>query len=185
MPIHAGEHDEHFPADAVRVFPHRQWLRSVLLARSRDPAVVDDLLQEVLLALARAERERIVIADIRPWLYRVAVRQALLHRRRMGRRRRLQGRLEQEQGSLPPHEPTDPLAWLLAVERQELIRTALEQLPGRESEMLLLKYTENWNYRQLAEHLGMTVAAVESRLHRARERLRQHCVRLQLTEVTR
>jgi RNA polymerase sigma-70 factor (ECF subfamily) len=44
--------------------------------------------------------------------------------------------------------------------------------------MLLLKYTEDWNYRQLAERLGATPAAVEARLHRARGRLRRALARL-------
>jgi DNA-directed RNA polymerase specialized sigma24 family protein len=35
-----------------------------------------------------------------------------------------------------------------------------------------LKYSENWTYRELAAHLGQTEAAIESRLHRARRRLR-------------
>jgi len=38
---------------------------------------------------------------------------------------------------------------------------------------LLLKYTENWSYRQLADHLGLSASAVEARLHRARQKLRR------------
>ncbi len=33
---------------------------------------------------------------------------------------------------------------------------ALERLPQECREMLMLKYTENWSYRQLAMHLGVT-----------------------------
>jgi DNA-directed RNA polymerase specialized sigma24 family protein len=36
----------------------------------------------------------------------------------------------------------------------------------------LLKYTEDWSYKQIADHLGMTEAAVEAKLHRARKRMR-------------
>ena len=36
----------------------------------------------------------------------------------------------------------------------------------------MLKYTEDWSYRALAEHLGISESAVETRLHRARGRLR-------------
>ena len=38
--------------------------------------------------------------------------------------------------------------------------------------MLLLKYLEGWNYRELAAYLDVTPCAVEARLHRARARLR-------------
>jgi RNA polymerase sigma-70 factor (ECF subfamily) len=66
----------------------------------------------------------------------------------------------------------DPLQWLLAEERSRLLRAALERLPRRDKEILLLKYVEHWNYREIAEHLGTTHSAVEARLHRARQRLR-------------
>ena len=66
----------------------------------------------------------------------------------------------------------DPLGWLLAEERRERIRTALSKMSRRDAEILLLKYTEDWSYRQLAEHLDITESAVEARLHRARMRMR-------------
>ena len=50
-----------------------------------------------------------------------------------------------------------------------LVRRSLACLPRRDAEILLLKYTENWSYRQLAEHLGLSTSAVEARLHRARQ----------------
>ncbi len=71
----------------------------------------------------------------------------------------------------PPNCP-DPLDWLIQDERKTLIRQALERLPRRDAEILMLKYTENWSYRELAEHLGIGESAIEARLHRARKRLR-------------
>ncbi len=72
----------------------------------------------------------------------------------------------------------DPLEWLLADERQKLVREAVARLPRRDVEILLLKYTENWSYEQLAQRLGATESAVESRLHRAREKLRRELTAL-------
>ncbi|HMC12063.1 MAG TPA: sigma-70 family RNA polymerase sigma factor, partial [Pirellulaceae bacterium] len=79
--------------------------------------------------------------------------------------------------------PSDPLSWLIAEERRSLIRRALSQLARRDAEILLLKYTENWNYHQVAAHLGISHAAVEARLHRARSRLRQELAALDVIEV--
>jgi RNA polymerase sigma-70 factor (ECF subfamily) len=75
------------------------------------------------------------------------------------------------------------LAWLLAEERQRLIRQALEQLPHRDRELLLLKYTEDWNYHQIAHHLGLSHSAVETRLHRARAKLRAKLLELEVIET--
>jgi RNA polymerase sigma-70 factor (ECF subfamily) len=108
---------------------------------------------------------------IGPWLYRVAVRQCLLFRRQCGRRRRLLHRYAQRQFDAPS-ESGDPLDWLLADERRRVVRQALLQLPRRDVEILLLKYCENDSYAQIAQRLGISSAAVEARLHRARQRLR-------------
>lgn len=163
---------------------HGRWLRTVLIARSRDPTAVDDLLQDVLLAATKAEADERPIDDLRPWLYRVAVRRALLHRRSLGRRRRRQACQAELDRASDGGEPGDPLAWLIARERGELLRQALRELPAKETELLMLKYSEDWNYEQIAAHLGLTVSAVDGRLHRARERLRTKLRAMQLFEVT-
>jgi RNA polymerase sigma-70 factor (ECF subfamily) len=71
----------------------------------------------------------------------------------------------------------------LADERQVLVRQALARLQSRDAEILMLKYTEDWNYRQLAERLGISHSAVETRLHRARARLRIELIALNVIEV--
>jgi RNA polymerase sigma-70 factor (ECF subfamily) len=112
------------------------------------------------------------------WLYRLAVVQVLLYRRQLGRRRKLVAQYA-ESGAAPAEAVEhDPLAWMVADETQRLVRRAIAALPPRDAEILLLKYTEDWSYRQLAEHLGISTAAVEARLHRARGRLRAALARL-------
>jgi RNA polymerase sigma-70 factor (ECF subfamily) len=59
----------------------------------------------------------------------------------------------------------------------------LSRLAPRDAEILLLKYTENWNYHQIAAHLGISHAAVEARLHRARARMRQELAALDVIEA--
>ena len=73
--------------------------------------------------------------------------------------------------------------WLLAQERRQLVRKALSHLEPRDAEMLLLKYTESWSYQQIAEHLGVSRSAVESRLHRARRRMRDELAAAENTRV--
>jgi RNA polymerase sigma-70 factor (ECF subfamily) len=79
----------------------------------------------------------------------------------------------------------DPLHWLLANERRGLVRTALESLPERDLEVLLLKYTEDWSYQEIARRLDVSPGAVESRLHRARQRLRSALAALEVVESSR
>lgn len=163
---------------------HDRWLRTILAARLRDREAVDEVWQEVALAAVRQSAPLADETKVAPWLYRLAVRQVLLYRRKLGRRRKLAHRFVEQ---VPPteHDPLspDPLAWLLADERRRLLRQALAELPPRDVEILLLKYTENWSYHQIADHLGITHSAVETRLHRARARLRQQLAALEVSEV--
>lgn len=168
------------------VAEHQRWLRTVVLARLGEPQAVDEVFQEVVAAAVGARRPLQDRAKLVPWLYRLAVRQSLLYRRRAGRRRKLVDRYAER---FPPAEAdgraSDPLAWLLADERRKLVRQALGQLPRRDAEILLLKYTEDWSYGQLAERLGISRSALEARLHRARSRLRTQLARLEVVEVAR
>jgi RNA polymerase sigma-70 factor (ECF subfamily) len=96
-----------------------------------------------------------------------------LYRRKLGRGRKLAARyVERVAYAEADTRVPEPLDWLVSDERRDLVRRALAQLAPRDAEILLLKYTEDWSYRQLADHLGLSQSAVEARLHRARARLR-------------
>ena len=163
---------------------HGRWLRTVVLARLGEPQAVDEVMQELSLAVLRQSAPLADRTKLAPWLYRLAATQALLYRRQHGRRRKLTTRYADR--FRPTEEDcrhVDPLAWLLADERRRLVRVALERLPGRDAEILLLKYTEDWSYHDLADHLGISHSAVEARLHRARQRLRGELSTLEVIEV--
>ena len=170
-----------WPAELAR---HDRWLRTVIGARLGEPQAVDEVVQEVAVA---AVEQRAPLADPRkvaPWLYRLAVTQSLLYRRKQGRRKKLTDRYaNRHRPTLHDSRQPDPLGWLLAEARRQQVRDAVARLPSRDAEILLLKYTENWSYRELSEHLGITQSAVEARLHRARKRLRNELAALSVVEV--
>jgi RNA polymerase sigma factor (sigma-70 family) len=158
---------------ATALATHDRWLRTAVLARLGERQAVEEVMQNVALAAVAQRAPLAEPAKVASWLYRLAVTKVLLYRRECGRRHKLVGRyaLSGHQADRNGHAP-DPLDWLLLDERQKLVRAALRHLPGRDAEILLLKYTEDLSYRELAEHLGIAESAVESRLHRARHRLR-------------
>lgn len=172
---------------SARLARHARWLRTVIAARAGDVSAVDEIYQEVSLAVVRQATvplEGAVVSEesVAPWLYRVAVRQALLYRRGLGRQRRLKRSFAVDR-SAETDASLDPLVWLLCDERRRLIRRAMERLNAKDSELLLLKYTEDWSYHDLAAHLGVSHSAVETRLHRARQRLRVELVALEVVEA--
>lgn len=164
---------------------HERWLRTVVLARVGEAQAVDEVMQEVALATVQGRSQPEDPSKVPAWLYRVAVTQSLLHRRKLGRQRRLRERYREEQASTPADETRDPLGWLLHDERIQMIRRALRQLSPKDAEILLLKYTENLSYHTLATRLGISESAVEARLHRARQRMREKLAQLDVIEGTR
>jgi RNA polymerase sigma-70 factor (ECF subfamily) len=165
-----------WPAELAR---HSRWLRTVALARVGDTAAVDDVLQEVSLTAIEKGHQLRDPSRIGGWLYRLVVVAALQHRRRQGRRKKLLDRYADRRPAVngATREP-DPLSWLLSDEQKSLVRQSLARLAPRDAEIMLLKYSEDWSYQQMADHLGLSVSAVEARLHRARQRMRQTLCRL-------
>ena len=162
---------------------HHRWLRTVVIARVGEPHAVDEVMQEVSLAALRQRSPLADPAKAAPWLYQLAVRQSLLYRRSAGRRRKLTDRYAERFRPTEDDAEADPLDWLLADERRAMVRRALRGLPRRDAEILLLKYTEDWSYHQIAAHLGIGHSAVEARLHRARKRMREELARLNVVEA--
>jgi len=162
---------------------HAGWLRRVVLNRVGEPQAVDEVMQEVSLAAVLGGGGNTAAApNPAAWLYRVAVRQALLHRRRSGRRRKLIEAFASRSTPAPNDSAANPLRWLISNERDGLVRSALARAPRRDADVLVLKYAEQWSYRQIADHLGLSESAVEARLHRARRRLRDELARFDLNE---
>jgi RNA polymerase sigma factor (sigma-70 family) len=162
---------------------HDRWLRTVVYARVGEFQAVDEVMQEVSLAAIRQQAPIHDVEKVTPWLYRLAVTHSLLYRRKMGRGRKLIDRFAERHQPTEIDRSADPLEWLLAKERREQVRKAMKRMPRRDAEILMLKYTEDWSYRQLANRLGITESAIEARLHRARTRLRAELANLNVIEV--
>ena len=151
---------------------HSSWLRTVLLARLRDGHAVDEVFQEMALNVASKPHRWPDPNKLCPWLYRVAIRQVQLYRRK---RQRGPARLcRSMQEGLEPldADAVDPVAWLIDRESARHVRTALAELNDQNREILMLRHAQNWTYRKIAEHLGVSIDKVIYRLGRAREELK-------------
>jgi RNA polymerase sigma-70 factor (ECF subfamily) len=110
------------------------------------------------------------------WLYRIATNASL-----MKYRRRRDGHVsyEQSQTGSEDNEPmaiadwsTQPLDDLLDTETREILSREIDQLPENEREVFILRDIMEQSNEEVAKELGLTVAAIKSRLHRARVHLR-------------
>ena len=162
---------------------HKSWLHKVLRSRVGDRHEVEDLFQEIALKVLRQSQPSqksdgtIKLANtpndpekVAPWLYRLAVRQTVDFHRRINRKSQARPDANLEPYSNDPQ----PLDWMLAKEQTQNLQTAMEQLKPQHREVLALKYAENWSYKQIAKHLGVSVRTVEQRLFHARNTLRKN-----------
>ena len=151
------------------------------MARLDNREEADEVLQEVALAAASQSARGQAIERVGPWLYRVALRQVLLLRRKQGRRRRLITNMAANMTSSDMCGKSDsPLDWVLSQERGAMVRSALELLGERDRQLLLLKYVDGLSYEEIARAIGVTASSVQSRLHRARIVLRQQLIRVEV-----
>lgn len=152
---------------------NESWLRTVVRSRVQESEAVEDIMQNIALALVRQRDAMREIGQMGAWLYQVAVRQVLMYRRTAGRRRNFENRLaSQAHPGVSPSKDLDPVASVLAAEEQQSVREAVTQLDELDRQVLMLKYVEGWTYRQLAEMLGVTEDTIEYRLLKARKRLK-------------
>jgi RNA polymerase sigma-70 factor (ECF subfamily) len=157
---------------------HERWLRRVVASRLGEPQAVDEVMQDVALAAVSQHSPLHNPARVAVWLYRLAVRYTLIYRRKSGRRRGLVDRYVARNALSEVDATPSPLAWLVRDERQKLVQDALHRIPPRDAELLILKHAEGFTARELAERLGVAVPTVETRLHRARHRLRAELAEL-------
>ena len=73
----------------------------------------------------------------------------------------------------PPGIDTEPLERVVRKSQHELLRAALDRLPGNHREILVLVFFHQLSGAEVAEILGINLGTVKSRLHRAKEALRR------------
>ncbi|HEY2600085.1 MAG TPA: sigma-70 family RNA polymerase sigma factor [Thermoleophilaceae bacterium] len=129
----------------------------------------EDVLQETLLrawrSLDRFERR----SSMHTWLYRIATNACLDElERRPHRPEPVQPYPDQRLEDLPS-PVADPAARYALHEGMELaFLTAIQQLPGRQRAVLILRDVLGWSAREVADLLDTTVAGTNSALQRAR-----------------
>lgn len=147
-------------------------------------ADAEDVTSEVLMQVVRKLHTFRGDSQLPTWLHRVTVNAALAHReKRANRTKHEHGTAEEalEAVAVDPNgrvklaRPTygaTPADIVLADEERELIEEAVAKLPEAFRDVYVLADVEGLPNAEIAEMLNLNLAAVKSRLHRARLRMR-------------
>lgn len=139
-------------------------------AATGGPAEAEDVLQETFLAAWRAAGTFQGRSAVRTWLLTITRNQAWHQRERAGRLPIDDVPLP-ELGEAAGWGSQSPEEGALLSERRDRLARALSALAPEEREILVLRDLEELTGEETAAALGIGLAAMKSRLHRARLRL--------------
>jgi len=160
--------------ELVRRYRDRVYRLCMKILRHEDDAA--EALQDAFLSAYRGLPKFKRESRFSTWLYRIATNASLM---KLRRRRDGHVSYEQSQGNDGDAEPlaipdwsSQPLEELLDAETREVLGREVELLPTNEREVFVLRDIMEQSNSDVAQELGLSVAAVKSRLHRARLHLR-------------
>jgi RNA polymerase sigma-70 factor (ECF subfamily) len=159
----------------VLVKRHERRVYRLLLRMLGSTEEAEDAAQEAFLSLHRHGHRFRREARFSTFVYRVAVNAALNRRRSQGRARARYKELIQRQaaGEHLPSAPRDPESAASGAQVQARVQEALLCLPPDLRMAVILYDIEGQSYRDIAGVLGIPEGTVKSRIHRARNALRE------------
>lgn len=140
-----------------------------------------DLTQETFLRAFKAIRNFRGDADLKTWLFRIAINESRNRFRWWKRRKREStvslddtvGRSEMAIHETLPGTSATPEDDTLRRERERGLRDALQAMPANYREVIVLCDIEGLSYEEIAQALEINIGTVKSRIARGREELRR------------
>lgn len=152
---------------------HAPELKAYLLRLGCPAPWVEDIVQE---GFYRALKYQAVpfrrIDNLRAWLYRTVYNIYIDSRRRSSRERALAQESMEDNGA-------GPAEMVLDREQQDMARVALDRVPERQKNAVLLCDISGLTYGEAAEVLGTGPGTIRGLLYRGRMRLREEYRRLE------
>ena len=153
----------------------------LLFRLTEDSEEARDLTQETFLRAFQSIGRFRGEADLRTWIYRIAINQAR-NRWRWWRRRSRNSTVSLDATPGQSNQPLiatliesseNPEQQTLTHERELALRSALQKVGRAYRETVILRDIEGFTYEEIATTLGLNVGTVKSRLARGRQELRR------------
>ena len=148
---------------------HAPFIARVLVRLVGDGPHVDDLLQETFLVAYRKRATFDGSSAVRTWLYGIASRLALRHRRGTGRFLRALGLYADE----PERVAADPSDDLERARAAAAVHAVLARLPFKQREVFVMYELEELDGAAIAELVKIPLNTVWTRLHHARKKFEE------------
>ena len=147
-------------------------LRRVAAAFEANPALQEELLQEILLAIWQALPAHRPDSPLRNYIFRIAHNRAVSHVARHAGRPGTTS-FDEQQHVHSSRAIGNPEQQLSQRQRSDLLMSAIRALPVTQKQLVALSM-EGFSYTEISEISGFSVSNVGARLTRAREALKKH-----------
>lgn len=135
----------------------------------------EDVVQETLLQMHKSAASFDPTRRFKPWLFTIAANKARDYLRRRNRRRELPFDAQMDNEDESSRRFVDLLAGDQPIaggdmeleDKRRLVRAAVDVLPDKLREVLILAYFHRLAYKDIASALGIPLGTVKSRLHAA------------------
>lgn len=157
---------------------------NVLYRMLRNKQDAEEITQEVFFQAYKSIKDFRAEAQLSTWLYRIAVNLGLNHQRKRKYERWLcldLYSLKDEHHSLdyPDKISLGPADTMVRQETETIVREAIDALPEKQRTAVILSRYEGLPYEEIARILEISLASVESRLHRAKKTLAKKLLEFQ------
>lgn len=146
---------------------------SLALKMLRNPEDAEDVLQDTFLRAYRGIKSFQGASTFSTWIYRITANSALM---RLRKKQLPTVSIEEQDEKEAPVSIVDwspgPVEQVLNDELHRVMDEAIEGLPPEFRQVFILRDVEELSNAEVAEVLDLSVAAVKSRLHRARLKVR-------------
>lgn len=163
----------------ILVETYQRMVVNTCLGIVHNKADAEDLAQDVFLEIFRNAQNFRGDSKLSTWLYRIATNRSLNLIRSNKRKRFFQsieetftgGRnraseISENRGDQPDQSITDQ-------QRSDILHRAIDQLPEKQRIAFILNKYEDLSYQQIAEIMEISLASVESLIHRAKKNLQE------------
>jgi RNA polymerase sigma-70 factor (ECF subfamily) len=149
----------------ARLYNFAHWL-------TQDRASAEDLVQETYMKALRGFSSFKQGTNFRAWIYKILRNTFLTSQAGLKASASISLDSDDDQ-AIEPAAAETPESALLARAEQETIHQALEELPLKFREIILLCDSEEMSYQEIGETLAIPMGTVMSRLSRARKAMRE------------
>lgn len=163
----------------ILVETYQRMVVNTCLGIVHNKADAEDLAQDVFLEIFRNAQNFRGDSKLSTWLYRIATNRSL-NLIRSNKRKRFFQSIEEtftggrnRAGEISENRADQPDQSITDQQRSDILHRAIDQLPEKQRIAFILNKYEDLSYQQIAEVMEISLASVESLIHRAKKNLQE------------